>query len=431
METVQSPAPHRDVKSAGDLLASPPLHPRPRTWGQWLGRWFLVLLAVVAILAVVGFFKYRQIQAFFALQKSGAFEPPPAAVTTTVVRAVRWQPTIHAIGSLEAVQGVTVAADLPGIVKEIRFESGATVRQGDILVRLNTDQEQAQLEAAQAQRDISVLTLGRQKDLRAKNANSQSDFDTAEANERQMEAMVANAKAAIDRKTIRASFNGVLGIRRASLGQYLNSGDPVVPLQSLDPIYVNFTLPQQNLKDFGVGATIEVRTDATGDVVFKGKVNAINSTVDSATRNFQAQATVANPEGKLRPGMFANVEVLLGGERDVLPIPGSAIAYAPYGNSVFIIAHKVKIPADSTVPGSKEKTLDTAVRQQFIHTDQTRGDLVAVTSGLKEGDEIVSSGTFKLQNNAPVSVDKAPPQAVKINNSVQPEAKDNPKPEES
>ena len=431
METIQSRPPARDVKSAGDLPAPTPLRPRRRTWSQWFGRLFLVLLAVGAVLYVLYYLKNRQFQAFVALQKSGAFTPPPAAVTTTVVRSVRWQPTLHAIGSLEAVQGVTIAADLPGVVKEIRFESGAAVRQGDILVRLNTDQEQAQLEAAQAQRDISVLTLGRQKDLRAKNANSQSDFDTAEANERQMEAMVANAKAAIERKTIRASFGGLLGIRRASLGQYLNSGDPVVALQSMDPIYVNFTLPQQNLRDFGVGAEVEVKTDATGDTVFKGKVNALNSLVDSATRNFQAQATVANPGAKLRPGMFANVDVLLGGERDVLPIPGSAIAYAPYGNSVFIIAHKVKIPADPAVPGSKEKTLDTAVRQQFIKTDQTRGDLVAVTSGLKEGDEIVSSGTFKLQNNEPVKVDTAPPQAVKINNSVKPEAEANPKPEES
>ncbi len=432
METTQTrpSTSARDVKSAGEHLP-PPLHPRPRTWGQWFGRWFLAIIAVFAVLAVLGFVKFRQVQGMIALQKSGAFDPPPSAVTTTVVHTARWQPTLHAIGSLEAVQGVTVAADLPGIVKEIRFESGATVRQGDILVRLVTDQEQAQLEASTATRDLAMVSLKRARDLREKNANSQSDFDTAEANEHQAEANVAAARAAIERKTIRASFNGLLGIRRASLGQYLNSGDPVVPLQSMDPIYVNFTLPQQNLKDFGVGAEVVVRTDATGDIVFKGKVNAINSMVESATRNFQAQATVANPDGKLRPGMFANVDVLLGGERDVLPIPGSAIAYAPYGDSVYIIAHNVKVPADPTVPGSKDKTLETAVRQQFVHLGQTQGDLVAVTSGLKEGDEIVSSGTFKLQNNAPVTVDKAPPQAVKINNSVKPEAEAKPKPEES
>ncbi len=400
----------------------PPIHrQRPRTRGAWWGRFLLALLAVFAVIAIVGEVKYKAISVLIAAKNAGKFDPPPATVTTTVAHAAHWQPTLHAIGSLEAVQGVTVSADLPGVVKEIRFESGATVRQGDILVRLVIDQEQAQLDAAQAQRDISVLTLNRQKDLRAKNANSQSDFDTAEANERQMEAMVANARAAIDRKTIRAPFDGKLGIRRASLGQYLNSGDPVVALQSLDPIYVNFTLPQQNLRDFGVGADVEVRTDATGDTIFKGKVNAINSLVDSATRNFQAQATIKNDGAKLRPGMFANVDVLLGAEKEVLPLPGSAIAYAPYGNSVFVIAHNVKIPADPNDKDSKEKTLTLAVRQQFIKLGQTKGDLVAVTSGLKEGDEVVSSGTFKLQNSAPV----------KIDNSVKPEAETNPKPEES
>ena len=420
MNTVKS-YPSDNAAAASDDAPPPLLRQRQRTRGAWWLRFVLAGLAALLVIAAVGFVKFKQISGLIALKNAGAFDPPPAAVTTTVVRAARWQPTLHAIGSLEAVQGVTVSADLPGVVKEIRFESGATVRQGDILVRLVIDQEQAQLDAAQAQRDIAALNLTRQKDLRTKNANSQSDFDTAEANERQMEAMVANARAAIDRKTIRAPFDGRLGIRRASLGQYLNSGDPVVALQSLDPIYVNFTLPQQNLRDFGVGADVEVRTDATGDTVFKGKVNAINSLVDSATRNFQAQATIKNADGKLRPGMFANVDVLLGGERDVLPVPGSAIAYAPYGDSVYVIAHDVKVPTDPADPTAKEKTLKLAVRQQFIKLGQTKGDLVAVITGLKEGDEIVSSGTFKLQNSAPV----------KIDNSVKPEAEANPKPEES
>ena len=403
----------------------PPLSNRPqarkRTRGEWASRTVLTLVAIVLVVGVIAAVKAHEIMGLMAAAKAGKFDPPPSAVTTTVIHAAHWQPTLRAIGSLEAVQGVTVSADLPGVIKEIRFESGATVRQGDILVRLVIDQEQAQLDAAQAQRDIAVLNLTRQRDLRTKNANSQSDFDTAEANERQMEAMVANARAAIDRKTIRAPFNGRLGIRRASLGQYMNSGDPVVALQSLDPIYVNFTLPQQNLRDFGVGADVEIRTDATGDVVFKGKVNAINSLVDSTTRNFQAQATITNEGGQLRPGMFANVEVLLGGEREVLPVPGSAVAYAPYGNSVYVIAHNVKIPPDPDDKESKEKTLPLAVQQRFIKLGQPKGDLVAVVSGLKDGDEVVSSGTFKLKNNA----------AVIIDNSVKPEAETNPKPEES
>lgn len=374
------------------------------------------VLALIAVFVVFGLLKFRQIQALQALAASGAFTPPPSAVTTVVVHPAQWQPTLHAVGSVEAVQGTTVSADLPGIVKEINFESGKAVRKGDILVRLVTDQEQAQLEAAQAQRDLAVYTLKRQRDLREKNTNSQSDFDNAEANERQMEAMVSNARGAVDRKTIRAPFDGVLGIRRVNLGQYLNSGDPVVALQSMNPIYVNFTLPQQNLRDFGAGSAVEVRTDATGDTTFQGKVTAINALVDEATRNFQAQATLANPEGKLRPGMFALVDVpQVDKVGSVLPVPGSAINYAPYGNSVYVVTRDMVDPKDE----KKKKFL--GVRQQFVKLGQSKGDLVAVLSGLKDGDEVVSSGVFKLQNSAPIQ----------INNSVKPEAQENPNPEES
>ena len=400
----------------------PPVAARKRSAGAWIARILLVLVGIGVIVGIIAAVKVHQVKGMIALAASGAFDPPPAAVTTVTVQPTQWQPTLQAIGSLEAVQGVTVSADLPGIVKEIRFESGATVKAGEVLVRLNVEQEQAQLAAAEAQRDLAVFNLNRQRDLRAKNTNSQSDFDTADANERQMDAMVANARAAINRKTLYAPFTGVLGIRQASVGQYLNSGDPVVPLQSMDPIYVNFTLPQQNLADFGVGSEVVVHTDATGPQEFKGKVTAINSLVDSATRNFQAQATISNEALKLRPGMYARVEVILpGGSKEILPVPASAINYAPYGNSVFVIAHNVKIPADPNTPGSKEKILPLAVRQQFVKTGATRGDLVAVTSGLKAGDEIVSSGVFKLQNNG----------AVKIDNSVTPEALENPNPPET
>ena len=395
--------------------------PRRRGFLANLG-WFGVLaIAAVVVVGGLGFLKYSQIAKMQALAASGAFLPPPVAVTTVTVHTLQWQPTLHAIGSIEAVQGTNISADLPGVVKEIDFQSGQTVKKGDILVRLVTDQEQAQLEANQAQRDLAVYTLRRQKDLRDKNTNSQSDFDNAEAGERQTEAMVDNARAAIDRKTIRAPFAGVLGIRKVNLGQYLDSGNQVVTLQSMDPIYVNFTLPQQNLRDFAVGSTVDVTTDATGDQLFTGKVTAVESLVDNATRNFQAQATLANPDGKLRPGMFAAVDVLVGGNGNVLPVPGSAINYAPYGNSVFVITHNVSQPADPTKPDGPKKTVPLAVEQRFVTTGQTKGDLVAVLKGLKEGDEIVSSGVFKLQNNSPVQ----------INNSVKPEADADPHPDES
>ena len=406
-----------DPAHAGLIRATP----RETSWATYLAWLFGTILAIIAALACFALFQFVKFKQAMAMKEAGAFDPPPAAVTTFVVHPAQWQPSLHAIGSLEAVQGTNIAADLPGIVKEIHFESGQSVKKGDILVRLVTDQEQAQLEANQAQRDLAVYTLNRQKELREKNTNSKSDFDNAEAGERQMEAMVDNARATIDRKTLRAPFTGVLGIRGVNVGQYLNSGDFVVTLQAMDPIYVNFTLPQQNLKDFGVGSTVEVRTDATGDQVFTGKVTAVNALVDAATRNFQAQATLANPDGKLRPGMFATADVLQAGKGDVLPVPGSAISYAPYGNSVFVIAHNVSEPADPTEPNGKKKIVPIAVVQKFVKTGQTKGDMVAVLSGLKDGEEIVSSGVFKLQNNA----------AVQINNAVKPEAETNPHPEES
>jgi membrane fusion protein (multidrug efflux system) len=383
---------------------------QPGRAGALFLRFVIVIFLTLAVVALLFFVKYRQVKAAIAM--SGSFAPPPAAVTTVIVRPTSWQPTVKAIGSLEAVQGVTVSADLPGVVKEILFESGKTAKAGDILVRLVTDEEQAQLDSAQAQRDLKVLSLQRERDLIKSHTASQSEFDTADAEYRQAEAAVAQAKAAIDRKTIRAPFSGVLGIRLVNLGQYLNSGDKVVPLQSTDPIYVDFTLPQQSLSKFGVGSEVQVRTDATGDTAFPGKITAVNSMVDASTRNFQTQATIPNPEGRLHPGMFANVDVLLPAQTGVLAVPSSAISYAPYGDSVFVVA-ELKDP----ITGKMFR----GVRQQFVRLGQTRGDLVAIVSGVKAGDEVVSSGVFKLQNNAPVQ----------INNSVQPEAEDAPHPDES
>ena len=421
MEAPAYPTDHHDGNPShgpGGASSNRPVFTK-RGAGAKTGRFFLVLLGALLVIAVLAYFKYRQISAVMALAASGAFIPPPAAVTTYTIHPAQWQPTQRAIGSLQAVQGVTVSADLPGIIKDILFESGTTVKKGDLLVRLVTDQEQAQLEAAEANRDLMVYSLKRAKDLREKNTNSQSELDTADANERSAEASVANAKAAIERKTIRAGFDGVLGIRKANVGQYLNSGDPIVSLQSMDPIYVNFSLPQQNLKDFGVGSAVEVRTDATGAQVFAGKITAINSLVDEATRNFQAQATIANHDGKLRPGMFASVDVLEAGNQNVLPVPASAISYAPYGNSVFVLVRDMK--PDKGDPNHPDGKPYLGVVQHFVTTGQTKGDLVAVLKGLKEGDEIVSSGVFKVRNKG----------AVKVNNDVQPDAQDNPRPEES
>jgi membrane fusion protein (multidrug efflux system) len=385
----------------------PPTSERPR--GALFWRFTIVLGIALAVIGVIGYLKYRQVLAMIALAPT--FAPPPPAVTTAVVEAVSWQPTVQAIGSLEAVQGVTVSADLPGVVKEILFESGKPAKAGDILVRLVTDEEQAELESSQAQRDLKVLSLQRERDLIKSHTDSQANLDTADAEYRQAQASVEQMKASIDRKTIRAPFNGVLGIRMVNVGQYLKSGDQVVPLQSTDPIYADFTLPQQSLRMFGTGSAVEVRTDATGNTVFPGKITAINSLVDASTRNFQAQATVANPDGKLRPGMFANVDVILPAQTGVLPVPSSAINYAPYGDSVFVV----------TQEKGANGQMGPVVEQHFVTLGQTRGDLVAVLNGIKAGDTVVTSGVFKLQNHM----------AVQINNSVQPEADEAPHPDES
>src|SRR6516164_3178570 len=305
-------------------------------------KYLLFFVAVfglfLAIVFGLGFIKFTQIQGFIKLAKSGAFEPPPTAVTTEVAKQSEWQPTLEAVGSIAAVNGVTVSTDLAGIVRQIAFESGKKVHAGDLLVRLDTTQEEAQLHQAEAQRDWAQVTLKRDKDLVEKHAISQSDYDNAEASYRQAKASVDQYNAVIARKTLCAPFDGVAGIRQVNLGQYLKEGDMVVTLQSFDPIYVNFSLPQQDLSKLVVGQPIELHADAFEKETFTGKINAINSLVDQTTRNVQIQATLSNPDAKLRPGMFVRVSVLMNESKPVVAIPATAIHYAPYGDSIFIVS---------------------------------------------------------------------------------------------
>jgi membrane fusion protein (multidrug efflux system) len=372
----------------------------------------IAIVLLVAIIGILGYFKVTQIMGFMALAKSGAFTPPPTAVTTTVASQSEWQPTLDTIGTVTAINGVTVSTDLAGIVDKIAFTSGACVKAGDLLVHLNTDQEQAQLEQAQAQLELARLTLNRDRDLLAKRTISQQDYDTAEATYRQSQATADQYKALIARKTLRAPFEGVVGIRQANLGQYLNTGDAVVTIQSFDPIYVNFTLPQQDLSKLGVGQQVDVRLDAYGDTVFPGKINAINSMVDQATRNIQVQATLQNSDLKLRPGMFAKVSVILPERQAVIALPASSVHYAPYGDSVFIVSDG----KDETT-GKPNK----GVKEQFVKLGAAKGDLVSVISGVKPGDEVVTSGVFRLKSGS----------AVIINNAIQPNSEPSPTPPNS
>jgi membrane fusion protein, multidrug efflux system len=361
-------------------------------------RMVLMLTVTAAFIAVLGFVKFQQFQA--AAGQAASFQPPPEAVTTVVAKQEPWPATLSVIGTTAAVQGVTVSADLPGIVDRIAFESGRFVREGEVLVRLDIRQEQAQLSAAEAQRDLARLNYERMQGLIKDGAISRAEYDLAAAEAKQTEARVGEIRAMIDRKVIRAPFAGILGIRQVNLGQYLSAGDAVVPLQSLHPIYVNFGVPQQDAGQMRAGRIVRITTDNGAGPQFTGRITAIDSVVNEATRNVQVQATVPNADGKLRPGMFVQTAVVLGASRPVVALPASAISYAPFGDSVFIVSD-LKGPDGRTYRG---------VRQEFVKLGGGRGDQIAVVSGVKPGDEVVTSGVFKLRNGA----------AIVVNNKVQP-----------
>lgn len=372
-------------------------------------RMILMLAITAAAVGSLGFVKFRQIQE--AIAQNAAFQPPPEAVTTVIARQEKWPATLNAIGTIAAVQGVTVSADLPGIVERIAFESGGSVTEGDLLVQLDTRQERAQLAAVEAARDLARLNFERMHNLVNDGAITRAEYDRAAAEQKETDAKVEEILAIIARKTIRAPFSGILGIRQVNLGQYLSPGNPVVPLQSLDPIYANFGVPQQDAGQVFVGRNVRISAEDLAGMEFAGRVTAINSVVDEATRNIQIQASLANPKGILRPGMFVQTQVILSAKQAIVSLPASAISYAPYGDSVFVVTD-LKDPSGRTYRG---------VSQQFVKLGASRGDQIAVVSGLKPGDEVVSSGVFKLRNGA----------AVLVNNKVQPGNKPAPKPEDS
>src|SRR5262245_2398386 len=279
-------------------------------------RMIAMLAATLGIIAALGFVKVRQIQSMIA--QGAAYEPPPEAVTTIVAAREEWPTTLTAIGTVAAVRGVTISADLPGVVDRIAFESGVAVHEGDVLAVQDTRQERAQLAAAEAQRDLARVNFERIQGLLDERVVSRAEFDKATADERQAKARVGEINAAIDRKTIKAPFSGVLGLRRVNLGQYLSGGDALVTLQSLDPIYVNFGVPQQAIAQVRSGRAVRVKADDRPDLEMAGRITALDSVVDESTRNVQVQATFANPGGKLRPGMFVQAEVVVGATSAVI-----------------------------------------------------------------------------------------------------------------
>ena len=367
----------------------------------------LSIVGVIALMAGLGGIKFLQIGRMSA---QALQIPPPETVTAAVVRRQIWESLLPAVGSLQAVQGVTVEAELAGKVVQIAFEPGTKVRAGDLLVRQDTSLEEAQLRAAEAAATLAKNNLERTKELFIKNTISKSEWDNAETQFKQAVAQADTIRATIAKKNIRAPFAGLLGIRLVNLGEFLHEGDAIVSLQSLDPIFVNFLLPQQELAKMGSGLKVRVTTDALPGEVIEGTVTAINPQVDASTRNIRIQATVANPRERLRPGMFAEVAVVLPDRNEVLAIPATSVLYAPYGDSIFVVD-------DKKGEGSGQPVR--VVRQQFARLGEKRGDFVSVLSGLKEGETVVSTGVFKLRNGQDVVVD----------NTLSPEFKLRPRPE--
>ena len=373
----------------------------------------LIMLGAVALLIALlalGFFLHiRQLMA-------SSPKPAPQTVSATIIRKVDWQPQLSSVGTLVAVRGVDVTSEIAGLVRSIHFKSGQEVVAGQLLLQLNADADLAQLRALEAAAELAASVLARDRQQFAVQAISQAQVDNDVADLKSRKALAAQQAALVEKKTIRAPFAGKLGITTVNPGQYLNPGDKIVTLQTIDPIYVDFHIPQKQLSGLQVGQALNLSSDAHADTAFAGKVSAISSKVDPATRNVQVEATVANPKRQLLPGMFANVNVEVGAKKQYLTLPQTAISYNPYGSTVFVV-HPAQAPKVGAPPPAAGERV---VQQVFVTTGETRGDQVAVLTGLSEGQQVVTSGQIKLKNGSPVV----------ISNVVEPRNNPQPTPQE-
>jgi membrane fusion protein (multidrug efflux system) len=363
----------------------------------------------IALLLGIGVFVFGTKFLQIGKMMSTPHTMPPTTVTSASVKEEDWAPRLTAVGSVSAVQGAVVSAELAGVVSEINFENGGEAKKGEVLMKLDASQEEALLRSAEAEAQLAGTDLERSRDLAMKKVVSSAELDSAQSKFRRLNAVVDQMRSSITKKTVTAPFDGQLGIRQVNVGQMINSGQQVVGVTALDPVYVDFALPDQYLSKLSKDLEVTVRSDAFPGRLFKGKLTAINSMVDPVTRNVPLQATLENPDHALHPGMFAKVEVALSETKKTIVIPGSAVSYAPYGDSVFVI-EKQKDPKTG-----KESEM---LRQQFARVGEARGDFVAVTQGLKAGQTVVSTGVFKLRNGM----------AVTVNNDLAPKPELNPKP---
>jgi len=366
----------------------------------------IILTTLVALGLLGSIFGYKYYQSRQARQAAAARQPAPATVTAVPAAAEQWRETVEAIGSLVSHQGVTIRSEIEGRLVRIAFESGARVQAGDVLVELDTATELAQLRSQEAAARLAELNLGRARELQLNNTNTRADLDTAEAVAAQAHAAIASTQATLAKKRIVAPFSGRLGLRLINTGQFLNKGDAVVTLEAVDPVYVDFSLPQQEVPRIRPGLSVHVTLDVFPGRTFTGLLEAVDPRIEDATRSLRARATLPNPDEALRPGMFARVEVLLPEHRAVIVVPSTAIVYSPYGNSVYVIERD----------GSRA-----VARQRFVEIGPKRGDQVAILGGLQAGEETVSAGQAKLR----------PGSAVRVNNAVSPTNDPDPRPPES
>ena len=367
-------------------------------------RMILMLLAVALVLG--GVFGFKAFQGQMIKKYMSAAGAPVQTIATTKASSQDWQSTLSAVGSVLAVNGADLSAEVAGIVESIDFESGSDVKEGEILVHLRAEDDIAHLHSLEAISKLAEITLERDQKILKTQAISQAVVDTDVANLANDTAQVAQQQAIIDKKTIRAPFAGHLGIRQVNLGQYLNPGSAIVTLQQLDPIYVDFTLPEQALSQIQVGQKVTAKTDTNPNDVFEGTISAINSKVDEATRNIEVRATFKNPDEKLLPGMFTKVSIDIGSPASFITLPQAAITFNPYGSTVFLVDN-----SDAEKPVAK---------QTFVTTGATRGDQIEVLTGVKAGDEVVTAGQLKLRNGVPI----------KVNNDIEPTDDVNPKPQD-
>jgi membrane fusion protein, multidrug efflux system len=392
--------------------------------------WFrmVIMLASVTVLigAIVGWNTFTTAQMKASMGTGGI---PPATVSTTVARAQDWQESLNAIGTLRAYRGVDVSTEIAGLVSKVNFASGRDVESGTVLLELTSDVERAQLEALKVAVDLAKTTLARDREQFTVQAVSQATIDNDEADLRSKTAQMTQQQATLEKKTIRAAFGGRLGISTVAPGQYLNAGDKIVPLQAIDPIYVDFYLPQQQIAQIKRGEPVAVTSDAWPGREFGGKISAVNSTIDASTRNIQVEATISNPQRDLLPGMYTKVSIQTGSAQRFITLPQSAIMHNPYGEAVYLAQPPAPAKAGAAT-SETAKASETAKKggatpelvasQVFVTLGPTRGDQVAIVKGIEEGATVVTSGQMKLRNGTPLMV----------NNAVTPSSDPNPKPQE-